>query len=106
MPKYDFRCEKCGLEFSDMLPMGTIVVPMCETCKNNRSVRKIIRAPMVHFKGSGFYKTDSSRSTVSPSKESKETKATKDSNDVKPAESKPIDPKPAPKKTDTSPKAS
>ena len=103
MPKYDFRCEKCETEFSESLPMGTVALPSCPICKNAKAVRKLIRAPMVHFKGSGFYKTDSSKTvTAKPktqeSKESNETKAA----EVKPAETSPIEPKTPVKKSETS----
>jgi len=64
MPKYDFRCEACGSEFSESLPMGTVTLPECLTCKSAKAVRKLIRAPMVHFKGSGFYKNDSTQNSV------------------------------------------
>jgi putative FmdB family regulatory protein len=83
MPKYDFRCEACESEFSETLPMGTTTLPFCPSCKSAEKVRKIIRAPMVHFKGSGFYKTDSSKSVREP-KEAKGTKEIKDSKEPKP----------------------
>lgn len=100
MPNYDFRCEECKGEFSESLPMGTIVVPMCPTCKNNESVRKLIRAPMVHFKGSGFYKTDSSGTAkAKPKGPAAETsKATEAKPEVKPAETKTIEKKAESKK--------
>jgi putative FmdB family regulatory protein len=96
MPKYDFRCETCGSEFSESHPMGTTMLPMCPTCKNNVKVRKMLRAPMVHFKGSGFYKTDSSKSSA-PKKPVTEPKPEKPV-ETKPAETKPAESKPVEKK--------
>ena len=56
MPLYEFRCESCGHEiemimaFSDPLPLT------CETCGG--PLKKLLSAPAVQFKGSGFYLTD------------------------------------------------
>lgn len=97
MPKYDFRCDTCELEFSESLPMGTLTLPACSTCKNAKGVRKIIRAPMVHFKGSGFYKTDSSKTVTTKPKAATDAKPA----DVK-TETKPTETKAPEKKADTS----
>lgn len=98
MPKYDFRCETCELEFSESLPMGTSTLPACPTCKNAKAVRKLIRAPMVHFKGSGFYKTDSSKTATTKPKGTTEAKPAETKAETKPAETKAPEKKPdAPK---------
>lgn len=78
--------------------MGTIIVPMCPTCKNNMSVRKLIRAPMVHFKGSGFYKTDSSKTVTTKPKAATDAKPTETKTETKPAETKAPEKKPDAKK--------
>lgn len=109
MPKYDFRCEACELEFSESLPMGTTDLPACPTCKKNHPVRKMIRAPMVHFKGSGFYKTDSSGGMKSKPKdpqpsEAKESPSPETGKEAqKPAETKTAETKPAEKKPESKP---
>ena len=60
MPLYEFRCESCGHVtetiqlFSDPLPTT------CQTCGG--SLKKLLSAPAVQFKGSGFYLTDYGRS--------------------------------------------
>lgn len=60
MPLYEFRCESCGhvmetiLLFSDPLPTT------CEACGG--ALKKLLSAPAVQFKGSGFYLTDYGRS--------------------------------------------
>ncbi len=59
------------------LPMGTTKNPQCPTCKTATDVQKIIKAPMVHFKGSGFYKTDSVPKASVPKEKPKETPAPK-----------------------------
>ncbi len=83
--------------------MGTIDIPSCPTCKKSTAVRKLLRAPMVHFKGSGFYKTDSSKSVITKSKETSEPKVadpkpTETKTEAKPAEAKAPETKSEPKK--------
>lgn len=98
MPKYDFRCETCEAEFSESLPMGTTDLPACPTCKKTTTVRRLIRAPMVHFKGSGFYKTDSSKTVTTKPKVSTESKTAETKAETKPVETKAPEKKPdAPK---------
>lgn len=84
--------------------MGTIDMPVCGTCKKNTAVRKMIRAPMVHFKGSGFYKTDSSGTAHAKPKDvaTENPKPAETKPEVKPAETKPIEPKGPVKKSETS----
>lgn len=72
MPLYEFRCESCGHEiemimaFSDPLPLT------CETCGG--PLKKLLSAPAVQFKGSGFYLTDYGRggSDAGPGKKGSE----------------------------------
>lgn len=86
MPTYHFRCQECGAETERKLPFGSTEVPTCETCE--KPMTKVIVPPMVHFKGTGFYKTDSSAPAKPAAKEApKETHAPK-----------PADPKPETKK--------
>lgn len=82
--------------------MGS-AVPPCPHCKAT-NVRKIIKAPMVHFKGSGFYKTDSAGG-LSVKKEAKATGEVKNSTESKPAEAKPETPKSETQKKSDSPAA-
>ena len=86
MPTYTFHCDACDVSSEQMLPLGTKTTPPCPSCSG--ITRKIIKPPMVHFKGSGFYKTDSSKSSMPAAKPAKPVEA-------KPAETKPADPKPA-----------
>ncbi len=68
MPNYEFRCQSCNKQFMKSLPFGSKELPPCPVC--NRVTKRLITPPMVHFKGSGFYKTDnaklSSESTGTP----------------------------------------
>lgn len=54
MPTYEYKCENCEmfLELKKRVELG----PECENC--GHKMRRVWHAPGVHFKGSGFYKTD------------------------------------------------
>lgn len=55
MPIYEYRCEK-GHTFEVMQSMSDDPLSSCEVC--GAPVQKVLHAPAVHFKGSGFYTTD------------------------------------------------
>jgi len=55
MPIYEYRCEK-GHTFEVMRSMSDDPLTACEVC--GAPVQKVLHAPAVHFKGSGFYNTD------------------------------------------------
>jgi putative FmdB family regulatory protein len=55
MPIYEYRCEK-GHLFDVMQSMSDDPLTACEVC--GAPVQKVLHAPAVHFKGSGFYNTD------------------------------------------------
>jgi putative FmdB family regulatory protein len=83
MPTYHFRCTACAAMSSANLPIGTTDFPECNKC--GKPTEKVIKPPMVHFKGSGFYKTDGNKSA-----EKTEAKPA-------PAETKKAESAPAPK---------
>ncbi|HEX8742366.1 MAG TPA: FmdB family zinc ribbon protein [Thermoleophilaceae bacterium] len=58
MPLYDYRCEN-GHTFEVMQRMSDDPITECEQC--GAPVRRVLHAPAVHFKGSGFYTTDYGR---------------------------------------------
>ncbi|NLJ84338.1 MAG: FmdB family transcriptional regulator [Halanaerobiaceae bacterium] len=56
MPTYLYECEKCG-RFEEFQRMSDEPLSECPECKS--PVKRIIGAPGIIFKGSGFYITDS-----------------------------------------------
>jgi putative FmdB family regulatory protein len=58
MPTFHFACLGCKAEFDMKLPFGSKDMPACPTCLK-KDVQKIIKPPVISFKGTGFYKTDS-----------------------------------------------
>ncbi|MBK9087705.1 MAG: transcriptional regulator [Holophagales bacterium] len=60
MPLYEFRCESCGHETETIMLFSDPLPTICETCGG--PLKKLLSAPAVQFKGSGFYLTDYGRS--------------------------------------------
>jgi putative FmdB family regulatory protein len=58
MPIYEYRCEN-GHQFEAFQSMSEEALDSCEVCDAPAS--RILHAPAVHFKGSGFYTTDYAR---------------------------------------------
>jgi putative FmdB family regulatory protein len=55
MPIYEYRCER-GHTFEKLQRMTDEPLEACETCE--APAARVLHAPAVHFKGSGFYNTD------------------------------------------------
>lgn len=55
MPIYQYRCVK-GHEFEVMQRMSDDALDTCEVCGAVAS--RVLFAPAIHFKGSGFHNTD------------------------------------------------
>ncbi|HWF54012.1 MAG TPA: zinc ribbon domain-containing protein [Solirubrobacteraceae bacterium] len=70
MPIYEYRCKK-GHTFDVMQRMSDDPVTKCEVC--GTAVQRVLHAPAVHFKGSGFYNTD-----YGTKKRARETKESSD----------------------------
>jgi len=58
MPTFDFQCQECSYIFEHARPFGSTEIPPCPQCACN-DVEKLVATPAIHFKGEGFYKTDS-----------------------------------------------
>ena len=56
MPLYEYQCQKCRHRFEKIQKFSDAPLKKCPECGGN--VEKLISAPAVHFKGSGFYVTD------------------------------------------------
>ena len=58
MPIYEYRCEN-GHEFEAFQSMSEDPISKCMEC--GAPSQRVLSAPAVHFKGSGFYTTDYAR---------------------------------------------
>lgn len=82
MPIYEYKCEKCGI-FDKFERISSPSLVVCPTCGGK--VHRVISAPGIIFKGSGFYVTDNrssdyqkDSSSVNTSNSSKSTKPSTD----------------------------
>jgi putative FmdB family regulatory protein len=57
VPIYDYRCDECGHRFSAVQSFNDSALEKCPNC--GKRPRRLITAPGIVFKGSGWYKTDS-----------------------------------------------
>jgi len=64
MPMYDYRCQACGARFEAWQKFTDEPIRVCPTCSG--PAQRVIHAPGIMFKGSGFYITDNKGSSASP----------------------------------------
>lgn len=60
MPLYEYKCKKCGHRFEEIQQYSDKPIKRCPKCKKG-TVEKLLSAPAVMFKGSGWYVTDYAR---------------------------------------------
>ena len=56
MPLYEYRCKQCGHVFEKIQSFSAPDEKECPRCQGE--VERLISAPAIQFKGSGFYLTD------------------------------------------------
>jgi putative FmdB family regulatory protein len=56
LPTYEYRCHDCGNQFERAQRMSDEPLTDCEVCGGH--VQRVLFAPAIHFKGTGFYNTD------------------------------------------------
>jgi len=59
MPLYEYECESCGATFEVIQKFTDHSVDTCRTCGGK--VRRLLSAPAIQFKGTGWYITDYAR---------------------------------------------
>ena len=82
MPLYDYRCEK-GHRYEAQEPFGSPATQPCRRCGS--AAQRLITAPAIAFKGSGWYKNDSRGTSAGGARKG----ATKDKNGSAESESEP-----------------
>ena len=65
MPLYDYRCAKCGETFEVRQKFSDELLTTNEGCVGE--LERLISAPALQFKGTGWYITDYARGGKSPS---------------------------------------
>lgn len=61
MPMYEYECENCGTHFDRIQSIQDEPIRQCPECSG--AVHKVMHAAGIIFKGSGWYITDSRKST-------------------------------------------
>ena len=89
MPLYEYECEACGHRFEVVQKFSDPPIEKCSNCGRG-PVRKLMSAPAIQFKGSGWYITDYARKDSSPAGKSQRSDA-KEGGGEKAAADKPAD---------------
>ena len=91
MPRYEYKCQGCGEVFEIQQKFADEPLTVHEKCGGR--VERLISAPALQFKGSGWYVTDYAKGGNGSKKEAKsESKPAADTttkSDTKASESKP-----------------
>ena len=73
MPLYDYRCHRCGEVFEVRQKFADPLLTEHEACGGE--VERLISAPALQFKGTGWYVTDYAKNGKSPSTTGTNTKS-------------------------------
>ena len=88
MPLYEYQCQKCGERFEIIQKFSDPLLTAHEACGGE--VKKLLSAPAIQFKGSGWYITDYARAGKNGStKDGDTSKSESKSSESKASESKP-----------------
>ena len=80
MPIYEFHCAACGAEFERIQSFSDDSTPACPSCESRQVTRRMGR-PAIHFKGSGWYITDSKKSSGESKSSNGSSRTTEKSDD-------------------------
>ena len=89
MPIYEYKCEKCGDVFDVQQKFSDEPLTRHEGCGG--SVERLISAPALQFKGSGWYITDYARGSNGGSKGTDKAEKKSDTKVESKSESKPAE---------------
>jgi putative FmdB family regulatory protein len=93
MPLYDYKCHKCGKSFEVRQKFSDELLTVHEECGG--VLERLISAPALQFKGSGWYVTDYAKDGKSPSTRSQSSESKSEAK----SESKTTGSSPAPAST-------
>jgi len=100
MPLYEYECQHCGLRYERIEHASALHNGTCPEC--GHPTRRLLSAPALQFKGSGWYVTDYGKGKASMPSESEtpaaettktDTPATSEKKNEKKSESKKSDTK-------------
>ncbi len=73
MPLYEYRCTKCGERIEVLQHLSDAPLAECSRCGG--ALEKVISAPALQFKGSGWYVTDYGKRAGEPASAPAEKKS-------------------------------
>jgi putative FmdB family regulatory protein len=73
MPTYQYACTECGEQLEVVQKFSDEPLTVCPACEGR--LRKVFSPVGVVFKGSGFYKTDSRKSSTASSSTKSDAKS-------------------------------
>jgi putative FmdB family regulatory protein len=85
MPLYEYECEDCG-RFELLQRFSDPPLTACPRCGSR--VEKLLSAPAIQFKGTGWYVTDYARKSSGNGKTKDKGSATTETSSPKPSTSK------------------
>lgn len=88
MPLYEYKCEACHHQFEVQQKFSDPLIDKCIRC--GKGVRKLISAPGIMFKGSGWYVTDYSNKLKDPSQAKQSETQAKEAKDKPSGESEKV----------------
>ncbi len=62
MPLYEYRCEQCGSRVEKIQKFSDAPLTTCEKCGG--ALTRLLSAPAIQFKGTGWYVTDYARKST------------------------------------------
>lgn len=81
MPIYEYKCRKCSHQYDRREGFDAPPAQKCPECGGK--AQRVIHAPPIVFKGSGFYITDSRKSAASSESETKADTKTESKSETK-----------------------
>ncbi len=82
MPLYEYKCDTCHHQFEVQQKFSDPLIEQCGRC--GAKVRKLISAPGIMFKGTGWYVTDYSNKLKEPNQAKQSEGQAKDKPDSGP----------------------
>ena len=79
MPMYEYECSKCHHRFEVIQKFSDPLRTKCPDC--NGTLKKLLSAPAIQFKGSGWYVTDYGKKDSGDGKKGGEEKPKESSED-------------------------
>jgi len=75
MPLYEYECQNCGRHLEIIQKFSDDPLTECPKCRG--AVEKVVSAPAIHFKGSGWYITDYARKDADKKKQAESSASEK-----------------------------